>query len=104
MPTPRSVLKSAIERPDVSQHFRFVHPPDISALPRLRSGFLILQVGTPRVSARQPATRERASQVAAAPELEAAPAPLHEGSVLLGGVDAGEVRLAVRAQNGVAVL
>jgi hypothetical protein len=31
-------------------------------------------------------------------------APLHKGGVLLGGVDAREVRLAVRAQDGVAVL
>jgi hypothetical protein len=30
-------------------------------------------------------------------------APLHKGSVLLGCVDTGEVRLAVRAQDGVAV-
>ena len=36
--------------------------------------------------------------------LQARPAPLHEGSVLLGGVDAREVCFAVRAQDGVSVL
>jgi hypothetical protein len=36
--------------------------------------------------------------------LEAGTEPLHEGGVLLGGVDAREVRFAVRAQDGVAVL
>ena len=36
--------------------------------------------------------------------LQARPAPLYEGSVLLGGVDAREVCFAVCAQDGVAVL
>ena len=36
--------------------------------------------------------------------LQARPAPLYEGSVLLGGIDAREVCFAVRAQDGVAVL
>ena len=51
-----------------------------------------------------PASSKHSRGVIKGTYLQARPAPLHEGSVLLGGVDAREVRFAVRAQDGVAVL